>query len=644
MSVQIAKFSEEMEGEEEFVDELKPGTELLRGQYVVEDFLAAGGFGITYTARDSLNRPVVVKECFPSSFCHRTGNAVQPRSRAHIDEFRKIVRLFTQEAKSLAKVGHPNIVGVHHVFEENNTAYMAMDLVQGRDLLEIISTNEITLKPAQIVGYLEKMLDAIGFVHTNDILHRDISPDNILIRNDGQPVLIDFGAAREQVSETNKALSALRVVKDGYSPQEFYISGSEQTPAADLYSLAACFYHIITGTLPANSQVRLAAIAAGEADPYVSLADRVTEYSEAFCAALDKAMSVLPKERMQSAAEWRDMMDGRVSTPTTLEDSRTALPPLTKASNERPAKKGVALPVLAGTTALFAVVIGITAMSGDSTAETRFALGETAPQVTAQPVTPSPVSAAPASDFAIAGLPLFDAEIERIESTSLPGAFKGFVARPTFTPLVTTVDRDTPLSPTVALPPVQLEDAGPIRQRRMVVLPFATDEAVPGVVGEVTGPAPVWLTEGIRIVSVDGKPVGSLAELRLIANAKADKAGDADIELTLGIDSEGLKSDHKITLPLAHDLELSNKLTFRTRNVDGTWETSVAAVPEGLSTFEIGDRLVAHMSSSTLIDGPETLRALLEAEAAEGRSDFTFAIEREGQIWVESFSFPQAAL
>ena len=123
---------------EEFVDELKPGTKLMLGQYTIEDFLAAGGFGITYLAKDSLDRRVVIKECFPGSFCRRQNHSVTPRSRAHQNELKSIVRMFSQEAMSLAKANHPNIVGVHQVFEENNTAYMALDYVHGRDLLEIL--------------------------------------------------------------------------------------------------------------------------------------------------------------------------------------------------------------------------------------------------------------------------------------------------------------------------------------------------------------------------------------------------------------------------------------------------------------------------------------------------------------------------
>ena len=150
--------------DEEFVDELKPDTKLMHGQYTIEGFLAAGGFGITYLARDSLNRRVVIKECFPGNFCRRRNSSVMPRSRAHQNELKSIVRLFSQEAMNLAKANHPNIVGVHQVFEENNTAYMALDFVQGRDLLEILQDDRDSLTPEIVTGYLTKVLDAIKHI------------------------------------------------------------------------------------------------------------------------------------------------------------------------------------------------------------------------------------------------------------------------------------------------------------------------------------------------------------------------------------------------------------------------------------------------------------------------------------------------
>ncbi len=295
------------ENAEDVVDELAPGTKLLRGQYTIVRYLNSGGFGITYLAKDSLDRNVVIKECFPSSYCRRSKTVVAARSRAHTAELRSVVQLFVREARNLAKIVHPNIVAVHQVFEDNFTAYMAIDFIDGLDLQEVIEGKGHQLGPQEIVSITEKLLDAVGFIHEHDMLHRDISPDNVLIDKVGEPILIDFGAARDEASQKNRAMSALRVVKDGYSPQEFYIAGSEQGPWSDLYALGATLYHVICGDAPTNGQARLAALAEGRPDPYVPLEGRFSGYPPGFLKAIDKAMQTLPAQRVQSASEWLSM-------------------------------------------------------------------------------------------------------------------------------------------------------------------------------------------------------------------------------------------------------------------------------------------------------------------------------------------------
>ncbi|WP_132540352.1 serine/threonine-protein kinase [Rhodovulum euryhalinum] len=291
------------------VEELQPGTELLHGQYRIERFLNSGGFGLTYLARDSLDRTVVIKECFPESLCLRTGCDVRARSRSHTQEFHSIVQLFIEEARRLARLNHPGIVGVHQVFSDNTTAYMALDYIEGKSLLEIIEDPRETPSPDAIREILVKVLDAVAFVHDQSLLHRDISPDNILIDLTGNPVLIDFGAAREKATRSSRVLSRLQVVKDGYSPQEFYVAGIRQGPPSDLYALAATFYHLITDEAPPDSQQRMAALAANEPDPCQPLRGRIPGYTSAFLGAIDKALNVVPKERPQSAHEWLAMIE-----------------------------------------------------------------------------------------------------------------------------------------------------------------------------------------------------------------------------------------------------------------------------------------------------------------------------------------------
>ena len=295
---------------DDLIDELQPGVKLLKGQYTITRYINSGGFGITYLAKDSLDRDVVIKECFPSSVCRRSKVMVAARSRAHTAELRSIVQLFVREARNLAKIVHPNIVSVHQVFEDNGTAYMALDFIDGLDLQQIIDGEGERPAPAEIVEITEKLIKAVGFIHQNDMLHRDISPDNVLIDKKGEPILIDFGAARDKASQTNRAMSALRVVKDGYSPQEFYIAGSEQGPWSDLYALGATLYHLISDEAPVNGQARLGALAEDRPDPYVPLTGRFAGFPVGFLEAIDRALCTLPKQRLQTADEWLAMFVG----------------------------------------------------------------------------------------------------------------------------------------------------------------------------------------------------------------------------------------------------------------------------------------------------------------------------------------------
>ncbi len=294
----------------ESYDDLASGTKLLHGQYTIEQFLNAGGFGVTYLAKDSLDRTVVIKECFPSSVCRRSATLVHARSRAFGRELDSIIKLFVGEARTLSRLNHPNIVGVHQVFEENGTAYMALDYVEGNDLITVIEEDELSVTPKQLQKMLVRLLSAAHTIHGVGILHRDISPDNILIDNEYRPVLIDFGAARESAVRKSRMLSAMRVVKDGYSPYEFYVADSKQGPYSDLYSLGATFYHVISGVIPPESQARLGAIASGTEDPCVPLVGRFPQYDPVFLASIDKAMSVLPQDRPQTAREWKEILDG----------------------------------------------------------------------------------------------------------------------------------------------------------------------------------------------------------------------------------------------------------------------------------------------------------------------------------------------
>ena len=349
---------------EVFADDLKPGAQLLGGQYTILGFLNSGGFGITYLAKDSLERTVVIKECFPNALCRRSSTIVRARSRKHSGEFRGFVESFIAEARSLARLVHPNIVGVHQVFEDNDTAYMAIDFINGKDLLDILESTDQAFTPEETVVLLKKMLSAVEFIHQAGILHRDISPDNILIDQTGNPVLIDFGAASEEVVRATRVLTGRRVVKDGYSPQEFYLSGAEQSPSSDLYALAATLYHVIAGKAPPDSQRRLAMVAEGSPDPYVPLAGRFPGYPPGFLESIDKAARVMPRDRIQSATAWLEMIEeGETGQPAgepppeTKPRARPAPPPPT--AGAQPGFVAANLGFFVGAGAVFVVTAAV---------------------------------------------------------------------------------------------------------------------------------------------------------------------------------------------------------------------------------------------------------------------------------------------
>ncbi|MEM9708981.1 MAG: protein kinase [Pseudomonadota bacterium] len=307
--VDLEKFrvadAEKTKSNEGGLQTLPAGTRLLVGQYKIEGYLNCGGFGITYVARDSLGRKIVIKECFPSEMAFRRGKTMLARSPKYQDELDRIVRLFVTEAHNLANVRHENIVHVHQIFEENDTAYMAMDFIDGPDLLDLLD-NDQSLPPKRVQALTRTMLGAISYIHSMGMLHRDISPDNILISPSGAPVLIDFGAARQHVQYAQRKLSRMKFVKDGYSPQEFYVEGSPQGTSSDLYSFAASMYHLISREAPVDAPTRIAALARNEEDPYRLLAGNVTGYPQRFLRAIDTALAVLPQDRVQTADDWLD--------------------------------------------------------------------------------------------------------------------------------------------------------------------------------------------------------------------------------------------------------------------------------------------------------------------------------------------------
>lgn len=297
--------------EETNSDALPVGTVLLQGQYTITRYIRSGGFGIAYLAKDSLDRDVILKECFIGGLCERQQRRVTARNRETRESMKQFLQSFVQEARRLSRLSHPNIVKVHQVFEDNDTAYMALEYVRGRDLLDLIEAADPKLSPSDIITITVKLLHALDYIHRADLLHGDIAPDNILLDEEAGPVLIDFGAARQRSADPGKRYSGFSIVKDGYSPHELYINGGVCGPWSDLYALAATMYHAIAGSVAAGSQSRLLAMAEARPDPCPPLAGRIEGFPPAYLESLDTAMNVKAANRFQSARAWLDQLEGQ---------------------------------------------------------------------------------------------------------------------------------------------------------------------------------------------------------------------------------------------------------------------------------------------------------------------------------------------
>ena len=216
-----------------------------------------GGFGITYLGfDDNLNKGVAIKEYLPSDIAtRRTNHSVVPQADHYREDFDWGLERFVKEAQTLACFDHRRIVKVHRYFKAHGTAYIVMEYAEGETLAEFLGRKR-TLTEAELKEILYPLLDGLEEVHRAKILHRDIKPLNIVIRDeDRSPVLVDFGAARQAVGERSHSLR--RILTPGYAPVEQYSSGSNQGAWTDLYALGAVCYRALTGEVPDDAMERL---------------------------------------------------------------------------------------------------------------------------------------------------------------------------------------------------------------------------------------------------------------------------------------------------------------------------------------------------------------------------------------------------
>ena len=284
--------------------------------------LGVGGFGVTYLAEHiTLGQRAAIKEYLPNEFAVREGATVHPKSEADREDFEWGLQRFLDEARTLARFEHRNVVRVRDYFEANRTAYIVMDYEEGEPLDRLLERHG-RLTEVQLKRVLLPIIDGLREVHGAGFLHRDIKPSNVFVRrSDETPVLLDFGAARQALGRKSKSLTA--VASAGYSPPEQYESEGAQGPWTDIYALSALCYRAITGKAPVEATRRQSSLLRSRSDALPRLAEAPPGgYSQPFLEAVDWGLRVIETERPQSLDEWvAALSDGFVGRPVSAAPS-----------------------------------------------------------------------------------------------------------------------------------------------------------------------------------------------------------------------------------------------------------------------------------------------------------------------------------
>jgi serine/threonine protein kinase len=291
-------------------DALPAGTRF--GELEIVRVLGAGGFGIVYLARDhALERHVALKEYMPAALAMRgDGPLITVRSGSHAQTYAIGLRSFINEARLLARFDHPSLVKVYRFWEDNATAYMVMPYLQGRTLRDVRRAMSVSPSELFIRSLLDSLLSALELLHREGVFHRDIAPDNILLPPDGPPVLLDFGAARQVISDRTQSLTA--ILKPNYAPIEQYAEMTQmrQGPWTDLYALGAVAHFLLFGAPPPPATARAVH------DELASLAQRlVPGISPRLLATVAWMLAVRPQHRPQNVDELRAVLEGRSPVP-----------------------------------------------------------------------------------------------------------------------------------------------------------------------------------------------------------------------------------------------------------------------------------------------------------------------------------------
>mgnify|MGYP005758911667 CR=1 FL=1 len=308
-------------------DRALPPLTILAGKYLLGKVLGEGGFGITYLAWDlNRERKVAIKEYFPSGLAFRDTKMTEKETvsisgGAMHEIYERGLKSFTAEAENLRRFQQTEgIVKVFDFIYENDTAYIVMEYAQGKTLKKVLEEYGGTMPYRAVLQIMKPLLEALGKIHKENIIHRDISPENIILDQEGKATLIDFGAAR--ISTGNETKSMTIVLKHGYAPVEQYLSRGRQGSWTDIYAICATMYHLITGVIPQEATERMLE------DTVVPIKRLKPEVPLAVTEAIEKGLAVKWEKRYQNVEELVRKLYGKAPENERLQtfDETAAIP------------------------------------------------------------------------------------------------------------------------------------------------------------------------------------------------------------------------------------------------------------------------------------------------------------------------------
>jgi serine/threonine protein kinase len=277
-------------------------------EYTIVRKIGGGGFSLVYLARDDANQPVAIKEYLPGALVLRTEGSVivQANSTENNNIFRHGMKCFFEEGRALACINHPNVIRVVNFFRANDTVYMVMRFERGKTLQQHIQANRGTIRESFIRRVFAQLLNGLREVHTHKLLHLDIKPSNIYIRLDGSPVLIDFGAARQTLTQEESKLQPMYT--PGFASPEQYHNRERLGPWSDIYSVGASLYACLAGYPPQAADARLLN------DKMVpAMTNWHGTYSEQLLETIDQSLKLNYMERPQSVFSLQKVLMDRTA-------------------------------------------------------------------------------------------------------------------------------------------------------------------------------------------------------------------------------------------------------------------------------------------------------------------------------------------